>query len=399
MRTNTSPVLRLIRRITENQRIVRLTDEELLRQFCAHQDEVAFRALVGRHGAMVFDLCRNLLGNEADAEDAFQATFLILARKGKTIRKQASVGSWLYGVAYRTACRARANFAKRQRLEPVTPDAALVSPADDLSWREVRGVLHEEITRVSDSLRAPLVLCYLEGKTQEQAAFQLGVSKETVKNRLERARALLRLRLTRRGLGPVAVVLAASLPLAKASAMPAAGSVSAMLKAVSLVAANQTVPADLISVKVAALSQGLLKAKFLNKLTTLAAGFIVASLLAVGAVIAGVNYMPETASTEEPPTAKNAQKIEAKPGANESTKQEPMDRTQAVLPAMVRQALEGNARGFAPIALTIEKQRSFPDSQSNGAKVFQAAFSGVLKPCTYEYRAQTGLCCRHCHGE
>jgi RNA polymerase sigma factor (sigma-70 family) len=392
MGMGTSPVLRLIRRIADNHRVAQLADAELLRDFSARRDGGVFRALVSRHGAMVFNLCRSILGNDADAEDAFQATFLILAQKAQTIRKRASVGSWLYGVAYRTACRARADRAKRHHHETSAPRPAAIGPSDDLTWREVRAVLHEEISKVSDCYRAPLLLCYLEGKTQDEAARELRVSKDTVKKRLDRARALLRKRLLRRGLGPVAVVITASWPLARASAMPGAGSILAVVRAATLIATKETMIAGLISVRVAALSRGVLKSMFLFKLSTMAAGFLVASLLAVGTLLAGSNLLPEAASEKRPAIARDTQTAGAKAAAQEATKQAPIERRQAGLSSAVRQALEANAGALAPVALTIEKQRSFAEPESKKAKDFLRDAPGFLKPCTYEYLAQDGLC-------
>src|SRR5712691_11465898 len=162
MKTMTSPILQLIRRSVEDQGVTHLTDQELLRQFRSKRDEAAFHALLRRHGSMVLDVCRNVLGNEADAEDAFQATFLILARKAGAIRNQASVGSWLHGVAYRTALKARAGSAKRQKHEARAPSQPSSDASDELTWREVQQVLHEELNRVAECYRAPLVLCYVE---------------------------------------------------------------------------------------------------------------------------------------------------------------------------------------------------------------------------------------------
>src|SRR5262245_26746075 len=161
-RVRSSPILQLVGRIALDQRVRQLSDHDLLQKFYGQRDETAFHALLLRHGPMVLDVCRGVLGSEADAEDAFQATFLILARKASSIRKTASAGSWLHGVAYRTALKARAQSAARQKHEtraPVRP----VSEPDDLTWREVRRVLHEELAGLAERYRAPLVACYLEG--------------------------------------------------------------------------------------------------------------------------------------------------------------------------------------------------------------------------------------------
>src|SRR5262245_45777726 len=137
MKTATSSILQSIRRSIEDQRVQQVTDRELLSLFRSHRDEAAFHTLLRRHGAMVFDVCRSVLGNETDAEDAFQATFLVLAQKAGAIRKRTSVGSWLYGVAYRTALKARAKSAKRHKHEARLPIRPSAGPSDALAWREV----------------------------------------------------------------------------------------------------------------------------------------------------------------------------------------------------------------------------------------------------------------------
>src|SRR5262245_15421783 len=258
-RVRSSPILQLIGRIALDQRVRQLSDHDLLQKFYGHGDgdEAAFHALLLRHGPMVLEVCRGVLGSEADAEDAFQATFLILARKASSIRKTASVGSWLHGVAYRTALKARARSAARRKFEsraPVRP----VSEPDDLTWREVRQVLHEELAGLAERYRAPLVACYLEGRTQDEAAAQLGVAKTTLKERLERARSMLRVRLVRRGLGPAAVLVATAWPSATTSACLPATLVSSTVKAAGMFAAGQTA-ASVVSAKVAALTQGVLR--------------------------------------------------------------------------------------------------------------------------------------------
>ena len=182
-----SLILRSIRRLVEDESVRQQSDQHLLRQFSDHRDEAAFGMLLRRHGPMVLDVCRGVFGNDADAEDAFQATFLILTRKAASIRKTGSLGSWLHGVAYRTALKARARSVTRQRNEARAPVRAVTEP-DDLTWREMQEILHEELNGLAERYRAPLVACYLEGKTQDQAAAQLGLAKSTLKERLERGR-------------------------------------------------------------------------------------------------------------------------------------------------------------------------------------------------------------------
>jgi RNA polymerase sigma factor (sigma-70 family) len=176
-----------------------LTDRQLLDRFAADRDEAAFAALVRRHGAAVFGACRRVLQNDADAEDAFQATFLVLARQPRSVRSGRSVGPWLYGVALRLASRLRADAHRRRYVERDAGERpALEQP--DPTLREVEAALDEELTALPDRLRAPLVLCYLEARTQDEAAREMGWSARTLRRRLAEGRRRLHLRLVRRGL-------------------------------------------------------------------------------------------------------------------------------------------------------------------------------------------------------
>src|SRR5262249_57387862 len=212
-----SPILQFIRRVVEDPQVRQLPDGGLLQRFHAQRDQAAFHTLLRRHGPMVLDVCRGVLGDGPDADDAFQATFLVLALKGGSIRKGASLGSWLHGVAHRTALKARARSGVRRKHEARAPQRQ-AAEADDLSWREVRQVLHEELGGIPERYRGPLVMCYLEGATQECAAARLGLAERTLRERLERGRELLRLRLVRRGLGPAAILAVAAWPAAAVSA-------------------------------------------------------------------------------------------------------------------------------------------------------------------------------------
>ena len=217
-RTASSLILQLIRRVHRDPRVEGSADQDLLRRFVGERDEAAFETLLRRHGAMVLDVCRGVLGNEADVEDAFQATFLILARRAESIRKGASLACWLHGVAYRTALRARADCARRQRHEARTSPRCTTTDPDELTWREIRRVVHEELDRLPERHRAALVLCYLQGKTQDEAAVELGLPKGTLKGHLERGRSLLQARLVCRGLGPGVVLALAAWPAATKAA-------------------------------------------------------------------------------------------------------------------------------------------------------------------------------------
>jgi RNA polymerase sigma factor (sigma-70 family) len=283
-RVTAGPLLQLIRHAVEGQRAGQLPDRELLRRFAGARDQAAFCALLRRHGPMVLEVCRGVLGNEADAEDAFQATFLVLVQKSGSVRKAASLGSWLHGVAYRTALKARARSAARrvhERRGPVGP----ASEADDRTWHEARQVLHEELGGLPERYRAPLVHCYLQGKTQDEAAALLGVSRATLKKRAERGRALLRARLVRRGLGPAAVLAAPAWPTAPASAGLPGALVSSTARAAALWAAGHAVPAALLSPAAAALANEAMTPVSLTKLKLAAAVLLLVGVL--GVVIRG----------------------------------------------------------------------------------------------------------------
>jgi RNA polymerase sigma factor (sigma-70 family) len=321
MKTNMSPILQLIRRSVEDQRDQQLTDQELLCRFRTQRDEAAFHTLLRRHGSMVLDVCRNVLANEADAEDAFQATFLILAQKAGAIRNQASVGSWLHGVAYRTALKARAGSAKRKKHEARVPSQPSSGASDELTWREIQQVIHEELSKVAECYRAPLVLCYLEGKTQVEAAKALGVSAATVNKRLEQGRARLRARLVRCGLGSAAVSVTAAWPLgATASAQLPAVLVAGTVRAAQLFAAGNAVTA-VVSAKVAALVEGVMKTMLLTKITTVAAVFLMLGAVVFGGtllsrqVAAAHHGQAETQLAEEKRADPPRPKVEQRPEA------------------------------------------------------------------------------------
>jgi RNA polymerase sigma factor (sigma-70 family) len=187
-----------------------MTDEQLLEQFVKQHESAAFEELVRRHGPMVLRVCQRVLYHRQDAEDAFQAAFIILARKAGGISKGESLGSWLYAVAYRIALRAKAR-AQKSRSSEQPMDARAIADYSQLPGcvdTEVRQVLDEELNLLPEKFRAPLVLCYLEGKTTDETADQLGWSRGTVASRLSRARDRLRDRLSRRGLTVTGAALA-----------------------------------------------------------------------------------------------------------------------------------------------------------------------------------------------
>ncbi len=177
------------------------TDERLLREYVASQDAGAFAAIVRRHGGMVSGVCRRVLGREQDVDDAFQATFLVLLRKAPSLSRPNLLGNWLYGVAYRISSKIRsANIRQRTREAPMV-DLPAPDANDDASWRDLRPVFDDELRRLPERYRRPIVLFYLEGKSAEEVATALGLPRGTVLSQLSRARERLRIRLSRRNLG------------------------------------------------------------------------------------------------------------------------------------------------------------------------------------------------------
>ena len=187
-------VLHHLRRLAGTPRAAQPPDWQLLARFTAQRDESAFADLVRRHGPMVLNVCRSVLRHEQDAEDAFQATFLVLARKADSIRRPEAVAGWLYEVAYRVAVKAQADAARRRAREREAAPLAPADPTLDMTLRDLRRVLHEELRRLPDKYRLPLVLRYLEGRSHEECAGLLGWGKDTFRGRLDRGRETLRRR-------------------------------------------------------------------------------------------------------------------------------------------------------------------------------------------------------------
>jgi RNA polymerase sigma factor (sigma-70 family) len=211
-------ILQFVRRLAGQAEAVSLVDRELLDRFATKRDEMAFTALIQRHGPMVLSVCRRVLHNEQDAEDVFQATFLTLARKAGSVND--TLGGWLHAVAYHLAVKSRAAAAKRQARERQVPAKTCEEFTADLTWREVRQVLDEELERLPAKYRDVLVLCYLQELTRDQAAEQLGVPLGTLKSRLESGRQILRSRLLRRGLTLSAAFLGTLLSQSAPAAIP-----------------------------------------------------------------------------------------------------------------------------------------------------------------------------------
>jgi RNA polymerase sigma factor (sigma-70 family) len=216
------------------------TDRELLDQYVHEQDAAAFRDLVSRHGSVVHRVCRDVLKDTHDAEDAFQATFLVLARRATEIREPEALGGWLRGVAYRVAIRARRRAARRREIEKARAEMSRDDPAamPDEPACELKELVGDELTRLPDDYRRPIVLCYLDGLTHQEAARRLDWPVGTVKIRLVRGRRMLRERLNRRGVALGAGLLV-MLPMSRRACAVTEPLVESTARAMSLESAGR----------------------------------------------------------------------------------------------------------------------------------------------------------------
>ncbi len=262
-----------------------LGDEELLEQFVAGSEEAAeaaFTALVDRHGAMVLGVCRRVLGNRHAAEDAFQATFLVLARKAPAIARREQLASWLHGVARRAAMDARARAARQHATEKRLGTISPVERMDEIQTSELRSILDEELGRLPERHRAAIVLCELEGLSRREAARRLSVSEGTLSSRLARAKIRLRDRLTHRGLALSAAALASALAQDAQALNVPPSLVDSTIRGATLVATGSSLT-GVASTAVITLTEGVLKAMLLSKLKFAFLGFVTLALITSGA--------------------------------------------------------------------------------------------------------------------
>ena len=304
------PLAQHLERLWNSGTVSGLSDAELVKRFTGSKEpaaEQAFEALLGRHGPMVLGVCRHILRRPQDVDDAFQATFLVLVRKARSIRIDESLGPWLYGVAYRTAIRARSKVA-RHRLEEMNDlEATAADPAGGAFAWEIRPMLHEELNRLPEKYRSPIVLCHLEGKSHEEAARMLDWPVGTLSGRLSRGRQLLRDRLQRRGLTASAGMLAARFPGEALPALPA------RLAELTIKAALGSGAGPSVSTSVLTLTQGVLNAMFIHSLKR--AALILVSVAAVtGAIGFRAGWVPAVLGADE----------EAAPAAGKQRRSQPL---------------------------------------------------------------------------
>jgi RNA polymerase sigma factor (sigma-70 family) len=290
-----SEVLQHLRRTALLRDEAGLTDGQLLEDYLRRREDAALAALVRRHGPMVWGVCRRVLGNYHDAEDAFQATFLVLVRKAASIVPREMVANWLYGVAHQTARKARATTARRGARERQVTQMPEPAATDPELWDDVQPLLDQELSGLPDIYRVAIVLCNLEGKTRKEAARQLGVPEGTLAARLARGRVMLAKGLARHGLavsgGTLAVVLAQN----AASVGVPTSLVSSTIKAASLFAAGHAAASGVVSAKVAGLAEGVLKTMLLTKVK-----IVTALLLAVATLGIGAGWLTHEVLAEKP---------------------------------------------------------------------------------------------------
>jgi RNA polymerase sigma factor (sigma-70 family) len=274
----TSPILRYVYAVSGAASPNGLPDRDLLERFARRGDDAAFTLLVRRHGPMVLGVCRRVARDTHDADDAFQATFLLLARKAGCLRQPELVGPWLHGVARRTATKARMASIRRRQRQTTLPDLPATS-ADECTWRDLRPVLDDAIDQLPARYRTPFVLCYLQGLTYAQAARRLGCPPGTVATRLTRAKEKLRVRLTRLGLAPAAGLLAVGANEVTAAVHPAL--IAATVRAAVAFVAGPAV--GVVSSSVLVLTEGVGKAMLANSWKVVLVAFGTAGVIGTGA--------------------------------------------------------------------------------------------------------------------
>lgn len=304
-----------------------LSDGQLLGCFVERRDEAAFAALVRRHGPMVWGVCRRALDHHQDAEDAFQATFLVLVRKAATVRPREMVANWLYGVARQTSYKTRTMVARnrsREKQVTIMPEPKALSP--DV-WSDLRPVLDQELSRLPNKYRIAIVLCDLEGRTRKESALRLGLPEGTFSARLARARILLAKRLARYGLavsgGALATVLAQNEALA---GMPISV-LASTIQAAGLAAAGQ---ASGLSVSVAALTHGVMKTMLLNKLKFAATLFLVIAASTAGGLLYYAQAIANDNAGQGQPSKENVREAAIKALEQYASSKQVVDRELAI---------------------------------------------------------------------
>jgi RNA polymerase sigma factor (sigma-70 family) len=299
-----------LRRVLEEP----LGDADLLARFIERREESAFAALLKRHGPMVFGVCRRILGNPHDAEDAFQATFLVLARKAASVRPRESVGGWLYGVAYRTALEARTKISRRRSRELQVEEMPEPEEKQQSCCHDLLSLLDREVHRLPDKYRLPVVLCDLEGRSRKEVARQLAIPEGTLSSRLATAHKKLAWRLTRFGLSVSGASLAMLMAEIAASACVPPSLLVATTRAAVLLTAGTAAG---VSATVISLTEGVLRTMFIAKLKT--ATVLLCGVAALGLGTGGLWYQARVAAAD---SSRPGQKLVAVQADDEAARQE-----------------------------------------------------------------------------
>jgi len=281
------------------------SDGDLVQRFAHTSDAAAFEAIVRRHGPMVLGVCQRVLRHGADADDAFQATFAVLVRKAGSLSRPERLAGWLFQVANRTARRARGDRIRRQAREAPLPDLPVEAPTAEIVWRELQPIFDEEVARLPEKLRLPVILCFLEGQSKRAAAQSLGWAEGTFSCRLQQARELLRNRLARRGIALSAGAIDLALLEGAAAAAVPTSLISNTIQTASLAATTSA-----LSAPVAALTQGVIHSMFLTKLKIVAGLILAVGVLGGGTswIMRGAAASGEVALAGEPGPASSPKK-------------------------------------------------------------------------------------------
>ncbi len=398
-----STIIQHLRRAALVQDETAQTDGQLLESFLAQKDEAAFASLLRRHGAMVLGVCSRILNNHHDAEDAFQATFLVFARKASSVTPRERIANWLHGVAQRTALKARTMKAKSQVRERQVRQPPEPQSTENDHWDDLQPVLDEELGRLPENYRLPLLLCDLEGKSIKEATRQLGWPQGTLAGRLARARKMLAKRLTLRGIGLSGGGLAVVLADHVASACVPAPLAAATIKAATAIAAGQTVAAGIVSSQVVAITEGILKAMMLTKLKTMTA-----ILLMIGVASSGGGTLarhtaaaqPRPDDNNKPVTAESKLDAERYAIAYQDAKTEPAPDRKAETPKSLDETkLHGEWRlvqpnsGDGPVGGIVLNERNFDidgKGDANEDHSFIFGPNNALRLITQKGRDETG---------
>lgn len=350
------------------------SDGELLACFVEQREEDAFAALLRRHGPMVLGVCRRILGDIHDAEDAFQATFLVLVRKAASVRPREAVGNWLYGVAYRTALEARGKIARRHARERQMDDLPQPEAKPEAGWHELLPLLDQELHRLPDKYRLAVVLCDVEGRSRKEVARQLAIPEGTLSSRLATARKQLAARLGRLGFVLSGASLAVLLSQNAAPACVPASLLFTTTRAALLVAAGHAAAAGVVSTTVATLTEGVLKTMLLAKLKTASVVLFGAAALSLGT--GGLLYQTRAGAADPP-----------QPGQQQSAGPASANRSKGALNDLLAQRPREKARPAAEETRTreqslleeLEKARAEAEMQRRRAEDQQKRAEDALR--------------------